>query len=77
MFLQFLTVLMATAAQNCAKPWIIPSADECGASGFFFRNRTECIHADGRSKYCIGPDSGFCALRDEGNFTGLYQVECG
>lgn len=78
MFVKFLIMLVsATAVNTCDEPWIIPAADACGDSGFFFRNRTKCIFADGRNKYCVGPDSGFCALRDEGNFTGMYQVECG
>ena len=65
----------------CVRPWQIPSADACDTSPdgrmFFFYNRTACLCADGRSAYCVGHDGGFCALRDLGDRSGMYQVECG
>jgi hypothetical protein len=61
----------------CARPWIIPSADICDGDAYFFVNVTKCTRAPGRKAYCMGRDARFCALRDAGNHTGLYEVECG
>ena len=57
--------------------WLIPEADICNDRGYFFKDRVKCLYAKGRDKYCIGNDAHFCGLRDSGNLTGYYQVECG
>ena len=66
----------------CEQPWLMPTADTCerfkNTEWYFFNNRTACIDAPGRDVYCDPPtNQTFCALRDSGNFTGRWQVECG
>jgi hypothetical protein len=57
--------------------WLIPEADICNENGYFFKQRVQCMYATGREHYCIGRDEHLCGLRDSGNLTGYYQVECG
>ena len=57
--------------------YIIPKADICIGNSYYFKNRTKCIHAEGRDKYCIGNDSHFCSLQSTGICKNYYQVECG
>ena len=57
--------------------WLLPEADICSNDGYFFKNETKCMYAKGRDNYCKGIDGHLCGLRDSGNYTGYYQVECG
>jgi hypothetical protein len=57
--------------------YIIPSADLCIDNGYYFKNITQCMYADGRDQYCIGRDGHFCGLRKKGVCKDYYQVECG
>tara|TARA_B110000977_G_C10984403_1_gene457387 strand:+ start:490 stop:660 length:171 start_codon:yes stop_codon:yes gene_type:complete len=56
---------------------VIPKADICTSDGYFFKDRINCMYAEGRKYYCMGIDKHLCGLRDTGNLTGYYQVECG
>ena len=57
--------------------WLLPEADLCNQDGYFFKDRLKCMYANGRNYYCIGKDEHLCGLRDSGNLSGYYQVECG
>jgi hypothetical protein len=62
---------------NTCTVWLLPKADICTSDGYFFKDRIKCMYAEGRKHYCIGIDEHLCGLRDTGNLTGYYQVECG
>ena len=71
-----------SVATQCQRPWSMKTADKCAVVDseeyFFFNNRSACITAPGRDVYCNPPnDMKFCAEQDKGNFTGMWQVECG